>query len=92
MTFEQVLSVIQTISLVLAIFVALGTLRGRGDDKATVLAVMQTDIKYIKEKIESVDGIRDVANCAATSAKSAHKRLDDHLRHDHHKDVPNRED
>ena len=53
---------------------------------------MQVDIKYIKEKIESVEDIRDVATDARASAKSAHKRLDEHLRYDHHKDIPNREE
>jgi len=92
MNFAEVLSVIQTLSLILAIVVAVGTLRGRGDEKTVALTTMQVDIKYIKEKIEGVEDIRDVATDAKASAKSAHKRLDDHLKYEHHKDVPNRED
>ena len=92
MSFEQTVSLIQTASLLLGIIVAVGTLRSRGDDKTVALTTMQVDIKYIKEKIEGVEDIRDVATDAKASAKSAHKRLDEHLRYDHHKDVPPRDE
>ena len=92
MTFEQAVSLIQTASLLIGIVLAVGTIRSRGDDKTVALTTMQVDIKYIKEKIESVEDIRDVATDARASAKSAHKRLDEHLRYDHHKDIPNREE
>lgn len=92
MTFEQVVSLIQTASLLLGIVLAVGTIRGRGDDRTVALTTMQVDIKYIKEKIESVEDIRDVATDARASAKSAHKRLDEHLRYDHHKDIPTRDE
>ena len=92
MTFEQAVSLIQTASLLLGIVLAVGTIRSRGDDKTVALTTMQVDIKYIKEKIESVEDIRDVATDAKASAKSAHKRLDEHLRYDHHKDIPPRDE
>ena len=92
MNLEQVLALAQTGALILTMVVAIGTLRGRGDEKTVALTTMQVDIKYIKEKIESVEDIRDVATGAMASAKSAHKRLDDHLRYDHHKDVPPRDE
>ena len=90
MNLEQVLTLAQTGALILTMAVAIGTLRGRGDEKTVALTTMQVDIKYIKEKIESVEDIRDVATGAMASAKSAHKRLDEHLRYDHKKDVPER--
>ena len=90
MKLEQVLSLAQTGALILTMAVAIGTLRGRGDEKTVALTTMQVDIKYIKEKIESVEDIRDVTIGAMASANSAHKRLDEHLRYDHHKDVPER--
>lgn len=92
MSLEQVLALAQTGALILTMVVAIGTLRGRGDEKTVALTTMQVDIKYIKEKIEGVEDIRDVATDAKASAKSAHKRLDEHLRYDHHKDVPPREE
>ena len=92
MTFEQVLAIAQTAALILTMMVAVSTLRGRGDDKTVALTVMQVDIKYIKEKVEGVQEIRDVATGAMTSAKSAHKRLDEHLRYEHKKDIPSREE
>ena len=92
MTLEQVLALAQTGALILTMAVAIGTLRGRGDEKTVALTTMQVDIKYIKEKVEGVEAIRDVATEAMASAKSAHKRLDEHLRYDHKKDVPERSD
>lgn len=92
LSFEQAVSVAQTAALVLTMIVAISTLRGRGDDKTVAFTTMQVDIKYIKEKIDGVEEIRDTATTATASAKSAHKRLDDHLRYDHHKDVPPREE
>lgn len=89
MTLEQILSVVQTGALILTIIVAVGTIRGRGDDKTVALTTMQMDIKYIKEKIENVEAVRDTAVKAKSSAESAHNRLNDHLRYDHHKEIQN---
>ena len=91
MTFEQTVSLIQTASLLIGIVVAVGTLRNRGDDKTVALTKMQVDIGYIKEKIEGIEDIRDIATDARASAKSAHRRLDEHLRYDHHNANPNHE-
>jgi hypothetical protein len=92
LSLETVLSLVQSMALILTMAVSVSTLRGRGDDKTVAFTEMQVDIKYIKEKIESVEGIRDVATDARASAKSAHKRIDEHLRYDHHKDVPPHEE
>ena len=88
MTLEQVLAIAQTGALILTMMVAVSTLRGRGDDKTVALTVMQVDIKYIKEKVDGFEEIREVSTKAKASADSAHKRLDDHLRYDHNKPAP----
>ncbi len=92
MSLETVLSLVQSAALILTMAVSVSTLRGRGDDKTVAFTEMKVDIKYIKEKIEGVEDIRDVATGAMASAKSAHKRLDDHLRYDHHKELPPRDE
>ena len=92
MTLEQGLALIQSGALILTMIVAVSTLRGRGDDKTVALTTMQVDISYIKQKVDGVEMVRDVATGAMASSKSAHKRLDDHLRYDHKKDVPQRDE
>lgn len=84
-------SLLQTASVIVAMVMAMGTIRGRKDDQVVQMANIQKDIEFIKERISGHDGLRDQSRTAEQSAKSAHKRLDDHLRQEHHKDVPSRE-
>ncbi len=83
MGLQEIMSLIQTASVILAILVAVGTLRNRGDDKTTALVTMQMDIKYIKERIDGVDSLRDRITACESCAKSAHNRLDEHLKYAH---------
>ncbi len=92
MTFGEILQVLQTLSVIAALIVAVGTIRGRGDDKTAAMTEMRVDIKYIKEKVNGFDGLKIDTSKALQSASSAHKRLDDHLRYDHQKDVPKRDE
>lgn len=87
---QTALSILQTVSIVLAIVVAFVTIKSKGDSKTADLTEMKVDIKYIKERIEGMEALRDLTVKAKASADSAHKRLDDHLRYEHGKDVPQR--
>jgi hypothetical protein len=53
-TFEQILQLLQTASIILAIIVAAGTLKGRGEDKTKDLTEIKVDLKYIKEQVEKI--------------------------------------
>ena len=90
MDFQTMLSLLQTLSIILAIVVAFVTIKGKGDSKTADLTEMKVDIRYIKERIDGMEALRDLTVKAKASADSAHKRLDDHLRYDHGKDVPPR--
>ncbi len=92
MNLESALSLLEILAMLLMMAVNASVLRGRGDNKTAAFTEMQVDIKYIKEKIEGVEDVRDMATGASESAKSAHKRLDEHLRYDHHRDTPSHED
>ena len=88
MTLEQGLTALQTLALILTMAVSISAIKGRGDEKTVALTTMQVDIKYIKEKVDGFEVIREVSTKAKASADSAHKRLDDHLRYDHNKPAP----
>lgn len=92
MTFGEILQVLQTLSVVAALIVAVGTIRGRGDNKTAAMTEMRIDIKYIKEKVAGYDSLKVETAKALQSASSAHKRIDDHLRYDHQKDIPKRDE
>jgi hypothetical protein len=50
MSLEMILQLLQTASVVLAMAVSVGTIRGRGIDRTAVLTKMQVDIEYIKQR------------------------------------------
>lgn len=83
MSLEVILQLLQAASVVLAMAVAIGTIRGRGSDKTAVLTKMQVDIEYIKQRIDGVD--RQAGKIVELEAccKTLNKRLDDHLWLDH---------
>lgn len=91
MTFIEALQVLQTLSVIAAIVVAVSTLKRRGDDKTVALTEMRVDIKYIKEKVNGYDSIKTELAKTTASAASAHKRLDEHLKYEHRKDIPMRD-
>ena len=83
MTFAEILSLLQTLSIVLAIIVALSTLKGRNDDKTKVLTEMVVDIKYIKETVKCIDPIKDKIAEIDAKATSALNLINAHVeRHD----------
>jgi O-glycosyl hydrolase len=78
-----ILQLLQTVSVVLAMAVAAGTIRGRGSEKTATLTKMQVDIEYIKQRIDGFDKqalrISELEACCKTITK----RLDDHLWQEH---------
>lgn len=82
-SFQTILQLLQTASVVIAMIVAVGTIRGRGDDKTSALTKMQVDIEYIKKTVDCIPQQSTQITALDSSCKSAHKRLDDHLRYDH---------
>ena len=73
----------QAISIPLAIIVAVFTLRKNGEDKTSSLTKMQVDIEYIKESVKCIPTQDRQLTVLEASCKSAHKRLDEHLRYEH---------
>lgn len=92
MEMSAILQLLQTFGTIVAILVAIGTIKTRSADKTVELTTMAVDIKYIKEKMQSVDPIRDDLIKTTAAASSAHKRLDDHLKYDHEMRVEKRDD
>ena len=76
MNWELMMTTVQTVSLLLGILVAMGTLRRRGDDRAADWAVMQRDIEYIRTKVDELPNFRDRLVTLEASNKQAHRRLD----------------
>lgn len=83
MDFSTLLQLLQTASVVLAMVVAVGTIRGRGDDKTIMLTEMRKDIDYIKRTVDCIPAQTKTLVELEASCKSAHKRLDDHMRYEH---------
>lgn len=79
MQWNAILSAVQTISVLLAIWVALGTIRGRHTQDVADLTEMKVDIKYIKQQVSEMDGLQQRVALVEQSAKSAHRRLDEHI-------------
>lgn len=73
----------QAVSIPLAIIVAVFGLRRSGEDKASSLTKMQVDIEYIKESVKCIPTQDRQLMVLDASCKSAHKRIDEHLRYEH---------
>lgn len=54
---ETFFQLLQTVSIIIGIFVAIGTVRSRKNDEIGNIVEMRTDIKYIKDKISEIDSI-----------------------------------
>ena len=83
MSMELILQLLQTASIVLAVVVAMGTIRGRDNDRTAALTKMQVDIDYIKQRLDAFD--RQLVKNADMEAvcKAMNKRMDDHLWFEH---------
>lgn len=76
MQWSAILQAVQAVSVLLAIWVALGTVRGRRAQEVADLTEMKVDIKYIKQAVSEMDGLQQRVALVEQSAKSAHRRLD----------------
>ena len=83
MTWANIQSIIQTISVILAVLVATGTLRGREAERTAALTKIQLDIEYIKGRVSGYDEMRDRLIKVEQSVASAHRRIDEHLEREH---------
>lgn len=83
MSTELFLQLLQTASVVLAMAVAVGTIRGRGSDRTASLTKMQVDIEYIKQRIDGFDKQATRIAELETCCKTLSKRLDDHMWYEH---------
>lgn len=81
-------SVLQTLSILVAVAVGMGTLRSRRNDEVIQMANIRKDIEYIRLSMDKLEDHRECAQRAEQSAQAAHKRIDDHLRQDHQKSLP----
>ena len=79
MTFEQILQLLQTASIILAIIVAAGTLKGRGDDKTKDLTEIKVDLKYIKELVGKIPNQTTEIALLRRDIDSIGKRLEAHI-------------
>lgn len=77
------IKLMQAVSIPLAIIVAVFGLRRSGEDKVSSLTKMQVDIEYIKESVKCIPTQDRQLMVLDASCKSAHKRLDEHLRYEH---------
>lgn len=79
MTFEQILQILQTGSIILAIIVAAGTLKGRGDDKTKDLTEIKVDLKYIKELVGKIPDQSISIALLRKDMDALAKRLEEHI-------------
>ena len=78
-TFEQVLQLLQTLSIVCAILVAFGTLKGRGDDKTKDMIEIKTDLKYIKALVDKIPNQDTQLALLRRDIDTLGKRLEEHI-------------
>lgn len=80
MNFADLLSIIQTVSIVIGILVAVYRLKDRGEDKAGVIVEMRTDIRYIKDTVSKLESIPSKMVEVELSLKNAHEKINGHLK------------
>lgn len=76
MSWETVLTALQTVSIITAILVALGTLRSRSSQRIEELAEMRADLRYIKAKVEDMPQMRERLTVLEHETLRAHERID----------------
>lgn len=79
MDFQNMLALLQTVSIIVGIWLAVGTIKKRGEDDVKNLADMQADVKYIKKQVEGMCGIPDRLTRVEETAKNTRDRLNEHL-------------
>lgn len=79
MNFQTALQLLQTISVILAILVAAGTVKSRGDGKNTMLVEMRKDIEHIKENTACVPAQTNLLTQHQTKIENLERRTDEHV-------------
>ena len=79
MTIEQAIQILQTGSIILAILVAAGTLKGRGDDKTKDLTEIKVDLKYIKDLVGKIPDQSIEIAMLRKDIDGIGKRLEEHI-------------
>lgn len=79
----MIMDLVQTASVLVALLVGTGTIRGRKDEQVIQMANIQKDIEFIKDRISGHEALRDMATRALESSKSAHNRINEHLQQEH---------
>lgn len=79
MQLSDILSLLQTASVVLAILVAFGTVKGRSDTKVIDMTVIKTNLEYIKKAVECIPGQTLQINNIQKDVEALTKRFEDHL-------------
>ncbi len=82
-TLTAFIQIMQALAAPLTLLVAVTTLKGRSDDKNTMLVEMRKDIEHIRENTACIPAQTSKLVELEESCKSAHKRLDDHIKYDH---------
>lgn len=76
MNWEVILTALQTVSIVAAILVAVGTIRGRANERVEEMAEMRADLRYIKAKVEDMPSMRERLSVIERDVSHAHERID----------------
>lgn len=77
MNIEVILTALQTVSIITAILVAIGTIRSRSNQRVEELAEMRADLRYIKAKVEDMPQLRERLTVVERDTARAHERIDD---------------
>ena len=77
MSWETIMTALQTVSIIAAILVAVGTLRSRSSQRIEELAEMRADLRYIKAKVEDMPQMRERLTIVEHETTRAHERIDD---------------
>ena len=76
MNWEVIMTALQTVSIITAILVAVGTIRGRSNQRIEELAEMRADLRYIKAKVEDMPQMRERLTVIEHETTRAHERID----------------
>ena len=77
MSWEVIMTALQTVSIIAAILVAIGTIRSRSNQRVEELAEMRADLRYIKAKVDDLPRISERVTIVERDTARAHERIDD---------------
>ena len=77
MEWETIFTALQTVSIITAILVGVGTIRSRNQSQIEELAEMRADLRYIKSKVDDMPTLRERLTVVEREVVRAHERIDD---------------